>query len=69
MNEGAIAGEVMELIMSKIDEKKQGMAFSHECLCILTLCISELIKCSFCDSHYEYAVEKTIKMIKEDLAL
>lgn len=64
MNVGEISGKTMEFIMSKIDS--EGIKFSDECMEILTLCISELIKASFCKSHYTYAIDKAINLIKED---
>jgi len=68
-NVGEIAGEVMELIMSKTNKLKEGKEFTDACLDILTLCISELIKAGYCNLHYGDALDKATKQIKEDLSI
>lgn len=59
------AGKTLEYIM-KIVTDKQGKEFIDECLQILTLCTSEIIKAGFCPDHYESAINEVLRQIKSD---
>lgn len=61
-----IAGELLETIINKLKDIN-GKEFTNECLDILTLCCSEMIKAGYCKSHYDEALNKIINQIKEDL--
>jgi hypothetical protein len=65
VNIGETSGQIIEFIMSKT--KKEGKEFTDDCIAVLTLCCSEIIKSSFCSSHYQHAIEEIVKQIKEDL--
>jgi hypothetical protein len=66
VNIGEKASEVMEFIMNSVCLDTGPDKFSKECMEILTLCISELIKASYCSCHYREGMQLAIDQIKSD---
>lgn len=67
MNTGEVAGDVISLIMSRTES--QGRVFVDECLEVLSLCCSELIRSGFCPSHRDDAIEVLVAQIRDDLGV
>ncbi len=65
METGEVAGEIMTLLLSRTN--KQGKEFTDECISVLTLCMSEIIRSSFCSGHYQDAIAEINRQIYEDL--
>jgi hypothetical protein len=66
LNIGELAGDTMQFIMQKTDYLPVGKDCVKVYLGILTLCISEVIKASYCPSHYSQALENCYDQIMQD---
>ena len=62
---GQCAGDILQLIMERIDTKNND--FIHQSIEILTLCLSEIIRAGYCRHHIQEACDKVVEFIKEDL--
>ena len=67
MNINENASYILMHLMSKTESQRE--EFTRQCMEVLTLCMSELIRASYCPSHYQDGIDEMVKQIKEDLKL